>query len=374
MLDVLFDPGNYPFWIIISSILAGAIAVIIRPFSTYTKFVYPNAKFEAIGNPFLNMKKLENLIDSKSISSFKENLSSTKDYDLSGETVQQIQKSIDKSFIQTIQMMKEDSSKKMHDFLDTYLKKLDLPLLKTTVRKKIQNEEIKEKSIKKAIYPETKNLLQKIKEAEEEELPNILEDHDFTEEIAKEISKEKIDFLKLDTLFDEDFIKKLQQVKVPYKCKEAKSDFIKTLIDIANIKKILRAKQLGYKAENCKKLYLGEGKEISSWKLEELSEVDSVSQIISALEGTSYFDILKDNIERYNQEKSVQILENALDQVFVKMAGDIAKDNYTSIGPTIRFLVSKEFEIRNLKIIVKGISERLPSKQIKSLLVTEVKP
>ena len=59
MFEILLDPQHLPFWILVLGILAGAIAIISRPFSTYVRFVYPNAKFESIGNPFLNEKNLD---------------------------------------------------------------------------------------------------------------------------------------------------------------------------------------------------------------------------------------------------------------------------------------------------------------------------
>jgi V/A-type H+-transporting ATPase subunit C len=143
------------------------------------------------------------------------------------------------------------------------------------------------------------------------------------------------------------------------------------MTDILNIKHILRAKQLGYDETLCKKLFIGDGQEIPSWKYDEMSEVDAVSQVIATLEGTSYYDVLKDSIEQYNKEESVQILENALDRLFLKQVRDISMQYYISMGPTIRFLVSKEFEIRNLKIVAKGIDERLSPDIIKRFLVKE---
>ena len=75
MLESLFDPNSYPFWIIIIAIIAGAIAIISRPFSTYIQFVYPNAKFEAMGNPFIGEKELDSVTESKDVTSFKETIS-----------------------------------------------------------------------------------------------------------------------------------------------------------------------------------------------------------------------------------------------------------------------------------------------------------
>jgi vacuolar-type H+-ATPase subunit C/Vma6 len=50
---------------------------------------------------------------------------------------------------------------------------------------------------------------------------------------------------------------------------------------------------------------------------------------------------------------------------------DISTQNYVTIGPTIRFLVSKEFEIKNLKIVAKGVDEHLSSELIKGFLIKE---
>ena len=120
MIEMLFDPYNYPFWIFIIVILAGAMIVISRPFSTYIKFAYPNAKFEAIGNPFIKEKELNRLFDSKNLHEFKDTLNISKDYDITGENTQEIQHSLDKSLIQTISLSKKDSSKDMYDFYDIY--------------------------------------------------------------------------------------------------------------------------------------------------------------------------------------------------------------------------------------------------------------
>ncbi|MCK5258984.1 MAG: V-type ATPase subunit, partial [Thermoplasmatales archaeon] len=208
----------------------------------------------------------------------------------------------------------------------------------------------------------------KIMETEKEDLPEILKSYGFGEEVTHILSDKNVDFLTIDNVMDTYIINRFKRVKVPYKCEQAKQKFVKNMIDIRNIKNILRAKQLDYAKESYEKLFLGAGQEIASWKFKEMADVDEISQVISSLEGTSYYGVLKDAIERYNKEGSVQVLENALDGLFLKLVADISTQNYVSIGPTIRFIVSKEFEIRNLKIIAKGIGENLPSEMIKSYL------
>jgi len=371
MFEIIMDPYSYPFWILVITIIAGAIAVISRPFSSYMKFVYPNAKFEAIGNPYIKDKELNSVIETGNLDSFKEKLNSSKDYDIKGETTKDIQNSLDKNFIENIQMMKKDSSKKMHNFFDTYLEKNDFYLIKKELKNKIVNNKVKDENIEKNIFKHNKKLLLEIKDKNLDQIVNILTSYGFSDDIKKIISEENIDFLEIDNLIDKYYIEKLRNTKVPYKCEKTKKRFIQIFIDLNNLKNVLRAKQMEYKKEEIMKLFLGEGLEIAKWKFEEMADSDSVSQAISSIEGTSYYNGLKNVIDMYNKEQSVQILENGLDSIYLKHIKNISQENYITIGPTIRFLISKEFEIRNLKVISKGISENINKDQIKELIVTE---
>ena len=371
MLDLLFDPAGYPFWILIIAVIAGAIAIISRPFSTYVKFVYPNAKYESMGNPYVTEKKLTTIVESKTLSDFKDSLNNTKDFKISGESPYEIQKGLDDSFYKTIEMMKTDSSKKMDNFFDIYLEKIDMYLVKKELRNKLKNGEVTDKSIEQAILSSTKKLLYNIKETERKKLAEMLLDFGFHEDIAKELSNEEIDYMEIDNEVDKYIINKFIAVKVPYKCSEGKERFIKTYLDIYNIKHILRCKQLGFGKEDCMKYFNGDGREISEWRYKELSELEGVAQVINQLAGTSYYNILKDSIEEYNREKTVQILENKLDSLFLDLIKEISLKNYSTIGPTLRFLIFKEYEIQNLKVIAKGIAEDLSKDFTKQFLVME---
>jgi hypothetical protein len=125
LLENIFDPNNYLFWIIIIGVLVGIIGFVFRSVLVNFAFVYPNAKFEAIGNPFVTEKELSRVFSSKDLTNFKEVLNTSRDYIITGNTAYELQRSLDHHFIQTIEMMRKDSSKKMNDFFDIFLEKLD---------------------------------------------------------------------------------------------------------------------------------------------------------------------------------------------------------------------------------------------------------
>ena len=368
---MIFDPYSYPFWVLIIVILVGVIAIISRPFSTYVKFVYPNAKFEAIGNPFVSEKSLSSLVESKHLSSFVESVNAVKDYDIQGDTVAAVQQSLDNAFLRTILMMRKDSAKKMDAFYQAYLQKSDGYLIKQALRQKIEGKQLDPSFTERAHDQHTKTLLHMIEEGDADQLPKLLESQGVDRSVVDTLSANPIDFLVVDTAIDRHTLQRFSEVKLPYKCTQATKQFIAVTKDIQNIKHLLRAKQLEYPLETFDHLFLGDGQEIASWKFSELAEVDSVSQIIASLEGTSYYVPLKDAIEQYTQDESVQVFEQALDRRFLHLVRDISTQHYVTIGPTLRFLVSKEFEIKNLKIIAKGIAEQFSPSMITPLLVME---
>jgi len=371
LFEFIFDPYNYLFWIFIAAIIIGVLGGISRPFSTYVSFAYPNAKYEAMGNPFVTDKELNRIVELSDLTGFKDTLNASKDYNLSGESTNEVQQSLDDNLIQTIEMMKKEGSKKMKDFFDTYIEKLDIYLIKNTIKNKLEDQKIDENIVEKATLSKTKTLLEKLYDSEKQKIPEILREYGFEKDVIDAVSEETVDFLTLDTIIDKHIINRFRRVKVPYKCEKAKLKFIGTLVDVNSIKNILRAKQLKYDSESCKKLYLGEGQQIASWKFKDMTELESVPHVISSLEGLSYYDSLKNAIEEYNKENSVQVLEKALDSHLLKLLEDLSTQNYVTIGPTLRFIVTKEFEIENLKIIAKGISEGLNSESIKPLLTME---
>ena len=371
MFEEIFSTNSFFFWIFLLIIISIIILFILRSFSTYFKFVYPNAKFEAIGNPFLEEKEINKIADSKDLTNFKESIKKSINYEIEGNSIAEIQRSLDKHFIQTIEMMRKDSSKKMGDFFDLYIEKLDIFLIKNIIKKTLNDEKIDQKIIDNVINQNTKKLLFRIIDSKKEEIPSILKNYGYKEDILNIISADKVDFLELDMIFDKNFIKKFKELKVPRKCEKAKQKFVGYLIDITNIKNILRAKQIGYNKEICNNLFLGEGQELAEWRFKQMCESNSVAEIVSVLGGTSYYNILKDFLDYYNKEKSVQILENALDIQFIKLVKELSVENYITIGPTFRFIVSKEFEVKNLKIIAKGLGEGLQSDLIKKFVIME---
>ena len=323
------------------AVSSAVIYKIFPPLFYLSKFSYPNAKFSAMPISFLKEKEINRLLESKSLEELKNNFLS-KDFIIEGENADEMQNSIEKSLFNLIIMAKNDSPKIVSPFYEAYLKKMDAYAVKEAILSLKDEKEIKNF----AMLKENREMIEKIK-ANKENVNEILKEYGWDiniekdrEEIERDIEKSAIEFL--------------INARLPSKYKKTVDRFAKSLIDVLNLKAILRGKYYGLP------IYLyGEGWEIAEWKLKEMMKIEHVNEIVSMLEGTSYFDYLK-NASADFEEYGVIAFEKALDRQILKIARELANEDPMGIGPGIRFVVEKETEARNLKIVVKGVAEKMP--------------
>ena len=373
MLDFLFDPGSPFVWILIIAIISGAVAVISRPFASYVQFVYPNAKYEAIGNPYIHQQSLEKLIESETLDQFIEQVNTNKDYHLQGDTAVDIQQRLDEHLETLITQMKKEHGKKMQGFFTTYIEFKHGTILKTIIRGLYEKKTIDYDTLLQSVSSQAiRDLITQLSTASPDTISSVLTSYGFNTSLIELIESADTVPLQLDSAVDGYLIAQMKQVKVPYKCKDAIQEYLSRLTDIYTISHLLRAKHLRYHEKLCRLLSIGDGYEIPTWKFEELSTAETVPALIEGLDGNSYYTPLKQAADKEDITKSVQILITALDQHMLSILRQLSQQYYTSIGPTLRYLLSKEREIINLKIISKGISEHLPTDQITPLLITEV--
>ena len=369
MFEFLTDPTSPFFWVFIFLVILVPLLLIARPFLAYIRFVYPNAKYEAIGNPFVTSKELNNLIETKDTAGFIESLNQHKDYSVEGGTTEEIQTSLDHHLLNTISMIQKDNTVKLKEFFDLFIEKYDLAIIRHHVKAALIPY-IHKPDHPKPYLPKTQHLIDHLTEEPKEALPEMLRKYHLPPSLIAQITTDTPNSLRIDSEFDKYLINRFLKTPLPYHCDSARNHFVKTWIDVLNINTVIRAKQLGYSPDQINTLFLGEGQEIAAWKFKEMSETDQIPQIIQALEGTSYFPKLKESIEQYHAEKSTQSLENALKQQYMDHLRSISLKYYQNLGPQLRYIASKEFEISNLKIIAKGLADHIHADLIKPLLTT----
>jgi vacuolar-type H+-ATPase subunit C/Vma6 len=149
------------------------------------------------------------------------------------------------------------------------------------------------------------------------------------------------------------------------------SRFVGRYADIMNLKILIRSRKMGYEPGVIESFLLGKGRELGEWKLHELSLATNIQEIISETEGTAYAQPLKEALPEYEKTGSVYPLEAALDRELLKTVSALSVEYGLTAGIPIWFAVGKEYEVRNINAILKGVAEGLTPEKIKPLLIAE---
>jgi vacuolar-type H+-ATPase subunit C/Vma6 len=270
------------------------------------------------------------------------------------------------------------------------MKKYEISIIKRLLRsllKKLGGEAEKGGKLESDLPPR-KDELQKIKPIGDisQEVINQMLDAERADEIAEIFSKTPFgkelrdaiheydgNFQKIENILDKYVFSELRNVddKVSGTLAVPTRFFVNHLLDISNIKMLLRAKRKRFDVETCKGMLYPPGLSLPTWKLEQMCEVSDVTELIAELEGTKYYAILKDKVPDYEKSGNVSQFEIAMDRYFLHLVIEVAIQHTITAGPTIRYMISREYETRNLKTVLHGLDEGLDYKRIIPLVITE---
>lgn len=359
--------------LIVFGILGVAVIIILIIFMSYyrtivsiARFAYPVARVRAIGNLYIKKEKLFELANAKTVSE------AVSMIEKEGYRVDEknVENSLNEYFINNIKKLIEVVPENSKAVFDAFLTKIESQQIKKLIRMKYSNAG-KEEIIKK-VLPVKKldsTLISELSDAKDvENLVSMLRETSFNDAFKTDV----YELLSLERSLDRYAHEKLRNayLRIDPDIQAPVSVFAGRMADIVNIKIMLRARKMGYSAEKTEKILLRKGREIAEWKLHEIVSAASVNDIVSELEGTSYAKILKEKLPEA-ETTGIYVLENALDRYFLKIVSMLSSEHSLTIGPLLRFVVAKEYEIRNINAVIKGVSEGLPPKKIESLLVYE---
>ncbi len=129
------------------------------------------------------------------------------------------------------------------------------------------------------------------------------------------------------------------------------SKFLRNEIDIINLMTVLRCKLLNIHEEDARELVIFSGNLLKSEMLEKLIRAKSVQEVMGAIRKTPYHQILSDFV---NNSRQWAFLKSALYRELLHKSLDLMHSNMLSVDTILAFALSKEMEVRNLKIIIKG--------------------
>lgn len=142
--------------------------------------------------------------------------------------------------------------------------------------------------------------------------------------------------------------------------------FIRTEIDIMNIKTLFRLKKAGVSQDEIVDLIIDGGLELSTNNIQKLLPL-SYDDFIQALDQYSFWDSISDAVN--SDTDSLINVETQLIKHSLKSASSFSHVYPLSIVPIMDYIISKRNEVNNLRIITRGKAANLSDEIIKNQLV-----
>jgi len=359
-------------------ILLVIIVYLIKYLIDNAPYAYVNARVRSMESRLLDDHKLNELIEAGSLVEVVGLLEDT-DYgkyiSTTSKDVYSVEKSLDMHLAHIYKTLAEISPDRSKKILELFEKRYDVKNIKTILRAKyagLDGESTFKILIPLGRIPENK--LRELCEAKTvEEVVNGLEGTEYGKILSENLSiyEESGNLIPLELALDRYILEGLWKVVgIEGTNEDIFKEFIGRMIDIENLKIILRCKGERVSSEVILNYLLGVGYELPPWKLKELAEAESMEGVVSSLEGTEYSNIISGCLEEYEKCKSAYVFERALDNYLVEIGKKLSLRQPFGVGPIIGFITSKEMEVKKLKVIIKGKMEGLSPRDIRELITT----
>ncbi len=129
---------------------------------------------------------------------------------------------------------------------------------------------------------------------------------------------------------------------------------IRREIDVTNLMTLLKLKREGLSAEKIISFFIEGGEEFDKAEFARLAAVESVEQLADELTKFSFYEDIKDELERMKQTKSVTGVSLAMKRYTLKKAEKFSHMYPLSVLPIIDYMIRKKIEVDNIRIIARG--------------------
>lgn len=138
--------------------------------------------------------------------------------------------------------------------------------------------------------------------------------------------------------------------------------------DLKNLRIALRASIGGMSADAADYASSG-GYMISRGMVAEMISVKP-GEIAGKLEGTQYRTIVEEILTAYEREKNVSVIDEIIEKHGLTMMKDVLAPRVLSPLVAVWYLIIKEIEMRNVRLLCKAVFDNIPVDEVKEYLVT----
>ena len=140
-----------------------------------------------------------------------------------------------------------------------------------------------------------------------------------------------------------------------------------TVIDMTNLQIILRA-IIGGTGSEAAAYALSGGYMISETYTGNLISL-KLGEIPNELKNTQYYDVAEEVVSSYDRTKSITVVDEVIEKHKHRLSSEMLSPRVLSPLMIAWYLIIKEIEIRNLRLIMKAAFDNTPLEEIKNYLV-----
>ena len=146
-------------------------------------------------------------------------------------------------------------------------------------------------------------------------------------------------------------------------------EFIRTEIDFLNLKVLFRLIREKFPVNDIIDMLIFSGERLPYAKLLKLASSKDCDELYSSLEGTGYDKVIESSIDDLRDKNELGSFEIAFEKYWLRKAGLMMNKHPLSIGPAIGYMICKDIEVRNLRMLVRAKALGLDEKFMSDSLV-----
>jgi V/A-type H+-transporting ATPase subunit C len=258
--------------------------------------------------------------------------------------------------------------------IGTYLSRWDVWNIKTILRGKSYGAS--EEEIRETIVPAGDLSMQKLNELiKKPSITEVIEGlagtiyHNALMAEMEEYNKTRL-LSGFENALDKLYYWNLLSISVPRtKADELFVNFVKHEVDTVNMRTLFRLKREGVGQDKIMAYMIPGGYRLNMDALKKLALAQSYSEFISMLKEYPYWDELSAAVQKSKETGSLNHVEIALRKVLIAFGDKISHLYPLSIMPILGYIVRKNTEVNNLRIIARGKESHLSDEIIKNQLV-----
>ncbi len=370
----------YPYAPYVAAVGVAGAAVglmpVFRRFGLVMRFAYSNARLSAVGNRFVTRDELESLSSTTTLSEAAAMLG--EGYIPSKEVKDWIdmEQGLRLASFGTMTQMTGQLPKNARPLFLALVSRYKLDLVRELVRAKyegaplaVSNEELEllDESEREMfrVFNEADGLIQGVE---------VFEPWPFYNSLKELVASGSLDMNGLDHILDSFYLdlldKEAGSISGPLR-KDAEN-FAAMVRDSYNIKALVRAKVRGDPVDQTMAGLYGPSKYLTTDGLAAAAECENLQALVVELSLTPYFEALSDALRIYENKGDPTIFETSIDKALLEQAVSMSLRSPMTLGPAVRYFVSRQLEEKNLRIVIRGMLEGIPTAETMELVVMEV--